>query len=56
MDKKKTKHKRFEVKKSENIALVIDLEATCWRGPPPEGMYNEIIEIGVTGVLKHIGL
>jgi len=28
--------------------LVIDLEATCWRGRPPEGMRSEIIEIGVT--------
>ncbi len=27
---------------------VIDLEATCWRGPPPEGQANEIIEIGVS--------
>lgn len=27
--------------------LVIDLEATCWLGPPPEGQRNEIIEIGV---------
>lgn len=30
--------------------LVIDLEATCWRGNPPEGMHNEIIEIGVAVV------
>ena len=27
--------------------LVIDLEATCWRGSPPEGQVNEIIEIGL---------
>lgn len=27
--------------------LIIDLEATCWRGHPPVGMYNEIIEIGI---------
>jgi len=26
--------------------LVIDLEATCWRGYPPRGMKQEIIEIG----------
>ena len=27
--------------------LVVDLEATCWRGHPPVGMFNEIIEIGI---------
>ena len=27
--------------------LVIDVEATCWEGPPPQGQENEIIEIGV---------
>jgi inhibitor of KinA sporulation pathway (predicted exonuclease) len=27
--------------------LVIDLEATCWDGPPPAGQTSEIIEIGV---------
>lgn len=27
--------------------LVVDLEATCWLGPPPEGQRSEIIEIGV---------
>lgn len=27
--------------------LVIDLESTCWEGPPPAGMSSEIIEIGV---------
>lgn len=26
---------------------VIDLEATCWRGRPPEGQSKEIIEIGL---------
>lgn len=25
--------------------LVIDIEATCWDGPPPEGQENEIIDI-----------
>jgi inhibitor of KinA sporulation pathway (predicted exonuclease) len=33
-------------KKLDKI-LVVDLEATCWNGPIPEGMVNEIIEIGV---------
>ena len=27
--------------------LVIDLESTCWEGPPPPGQASEIIEIGV---------
>ena len=30
--------------------LVIDIEATCWRGVPPKGMENEILEIGVAVV------
>lgn len=36
--------------RESEIALVVDLEATCWRGRPPEGMYNEIIEIGISGI------
>ena len=28
--------------------LVIDIEATCWRGVPPPGEENEIIEVGLT--------
>lgn len=27
--------------------LVIDVEATCWEGDPPEGQVSEIIEIGL---------
>lgn len=27
--------------------LIVDLEATCWRGHPPKGMMHEIIEIGL---------
>lgn len=27
--------------------LVIDLEATCWEGAPPDGQTSEIIEIGL---------
>jgi inhibitor of KinA sporulation pathway (predicted exonuclease) len=30
--------------------LVIDVEATCWEGAPPEGQENEIIEIGICTV------
>ncbi|GAA4047985.1 3'-5' exonuclease [Nonomuraea soli] len=29
---------------------VVDVEATCWDGPNPSGMPNEIIEIGLTVV------
>lgn len=29
---------------------VIDVEATCWEGPPPSGEVSEIIEIGLTVV------
>lgn len=29
-----------------DAVLVIDLEATCWQGPPPRGQLNDIIEIG----------
>jgi inhibitor of KinA sporulation pathway (predicted exonuclease) len=28
--------------------ICVDLESTCWKGPPPEGMVSEIIEIGYT--------
>ena len=27
--------------------LVIDLEATCWEGEPPEGQEHETIEMGI---------
>lgn len=27
--------------------IVVDVEATCWRGDPPPGEENEIIEIGI---------
>lgn len=27
--------------------LVIDVEATCWAGAPPEGQESEVIEIGI---------
>ncbi|HET6427998.1 MAG TPA: 3'-5' exonuclease [Phycisphaerae bacterium] len=30
--------------------LVIDVEATCWDGPPPAGQAGEIIQIGVCTV------
>ena len=30
--------------------LVIDVESTCWNGPPPKGQVSEIIEIGLCTV------
>jgi inhibitor of KinA sporulation pathway (predicted exonuclease) len=33
------------VAKTDKV-LVIDVESTCWLGHPPEGMRNEVIEIG----------
>jgi inhibitor of KinA sporulation pathway (predicted exonuclease) len=27
--------------------IVVDVESTCWEGPPPEGEASEIIEIGL---------
>lgn len=30
-----------------NQVNVVDVEATCWRGYPPKGQTNEIIEIGI---------
>lgn len=30
--------------------VVVDVESTCWDGPPPEGQESEIIEIGVCTV------
>jgi inhibitor of KinA sporulation pathway (predicted exonuclease) len=30
--------------------LVLDLESTCWDGPPPAGQVSEIIEVGVCTV------
>ncbi len=39
---------------TENI-LIIDLEATCWNGPIPQGQVNEIIEIGICILNTHTG-
>lgn len=35
--------------------IIIDLEATCWRGRPPKGMVQEIIEIGVVNLDLNTG-
>ena len=36
--------------KKLNCILVVDLECTCWKGPPPTGQLNEIIEVGISTV------
>ena len=36
--------------KSVDTILVVDIEATCWKGKPPHGQENEIIEVGVCPV------
>lgn len=33
-----------------HLLNVVDVEATCWDGDPPDGQVNEIIEIGLTVV------
>lgn len=30
--------------------IVVDLESACWRGTPPPGQMNEIIEIGIVTI------
>lgn len=34
----------------QDAVLVVDLEATCWLGHPPEGQRSEIIEIGIAAL------
>lgn len=36
------------VKRLLDRVLVVDVEATCWDGPVPDGQANDIIEIGLT--------
>lgn len=48
--KGKGKQKTRKRSMKRDIVLLIDVEATCWRGRPPIGMYNEIIEIGIAGL------
>ena len=40
----------MNINNNNNFVLVIDLEACCWLGNPPSGMYKEIIEIGLVRV------
>ncbi len=42
--------KRSVVARKLDQILVIDVEATCWPGSPPEGQVSEIIEIGICPV------
>ncbi|MBI5960275.1 MAG: exonuclease domain-containing protein [Chloroflexi bacterium] len=39
--------KSYKVASLLDQLIVIDVEATCWDGPPPTGQEAEIIEIGV---------
>jgi inhibitor of KinA sporulation pathway (predicted exonuclease) len=48
--KRKGKRGNGNPKSKLDIVLLIDLEATCWRGHPPTGMRKEIIEIGIAGI------
>lgn len=36
--------------RSYDQLLVIDVEATCWEGPPPDGQSSEIIQIGISPI------
>lgn len=42
-------------KRKRDLALVLDIERTTWRGRPPKGMRQEIIEIGVATFNFHNG-
>jgi inhibitor of KinA sporulation pathway (predicted exonuclease) len=47
LNKKKEAFDKVNKIKARDKALVIDLECSCWRGHPPEGQRQEIIEIGI---------
>ena len=49
MEAERTIRPRFDLSR----ILVIDLEATCWRGTPPSDQQPEIIEIG--NAVLHLG-
>lgn len=42
--------------KTTDKIIIIDLEATCWRGAIPAGQENEIIEIGLSVLDVHTGV
>ncbi|RYE20212.1 MAG: exonuclease domain-containing protein, partial [Sphingobacteriaceae bacterium] len=35
--------------------VIVDIEATCWETKPPEGMENDIIEVGICLLDIHTG-
>lgn len=39
------------MKKKLDHLLVIDVESTCWESKPPDGQKNDIIEIGICGII-----
>jgi inhibitor of KinA sporulation pathway (predicted exonuclease) len=48
----------MDTENADNAGLVlnvVDVEATCWSGPIPDGMVSEIIEIGLTTVDLALG-
>ena len=45
---------KIMAKKLDKI-IVVDIEATCWQGKPPEGMVSDIIEIGICLLDVHTG-
>lgn len=49
MDSERTHSRHFDLSR----ILVVDLEATCWQGPPPPGEEHEVIEIG--NAVLHVG-
>jgi len=49
MHTEQTHRPRFDLSR----ILVVDLEATCWQGPPPPGEESEVIEIG--NAILHVG-
>lgn len=42
-------------KRKRDLALVLDIERTTWRGRPPKGQRQEIIEIGISTFNFHNG-
>jgi inhibitor of KinA sporulation pathway (predicted exonuclease) len=38
---------------NRNRVLVMDLEMACWAGARPQGMYNDIIQIGMVEIDTH---
>lgn len=43
-------HGNGTMARAMDVILVVDVESTCWDGPPPAGQTSEIIEIGLCPV------